>query len=215
VGITAVILAGGAGRRMGGADKGLVPLAGRALISHVIDCIEPQVDELIISARLNRGADRSADRSADRRGYLDFGYPVIFDDVNDATQAPAGPLAGVAAGLAAAREALVLFAACDMPALPQDLVSRLNAALDSAQAEIAVAVTGERVHPVVMLARRVERVDQHLRAYMASGGRRADGWYAELAVVRVDFGPASTAFANINTPDDLATHEARLAGRMP
>jgi molybdopterin-guanine dinucleotide biosynthesis protein A len=196
---------------MGVADKGLVPLSGRALISHVIDCIEPQVDELIISAH----PDRSADGSADRSGYLDFGYPVIFDGVNDATEAHAGPLAGVAAGLTAAREALVLFAACDMPALPHDLVTRLHAPLEAAGADIAVAVAGERVHPVVMLARRVERVDQHLRAYMASGGRRADGWYAELAVVRVDFGPASTAFANINTLDDLATHEARLAGRTP
>jgi len=192
---------------MGGADKGLVPLAGRALISHVIDCIEPQVDELIISAHAH------SDGSARRSGYLDFGYPVIFDGVDHSTEAHAGPLAGMAAGLTAARDTLVLFAACDMPALPRDLVSRLRAALDADGADIAVAVAEERVQPMVMLARRAEHVDRCLRAYLAAGGRRADAWYAELAVVRVDFGHATTAFANINTPDDLAAHERRLAGR--
>ena len=84
--ITAVILAGGKGRRMGGEDKGLMELHGRPLIKHVLAIIAPQVGAVIINA--NRNLDR----------YAGFGYPVLRDDLQDFQ----GPLAGFSAAMAAA-----------------------------------------------------------------------------------------------------------------
>ena len=48
--ITAILLAGGAGRRMGGEDKGLLKLKGKSLAEWVLARIAPQVDEILISA---------------------------------------------------------------------------------------------------------------------------------------------------------------------
>jgi molybdopterin-guanine dinucleotide biosynthesis protein A len=48
--ITGVVLAGGMGRRMGGADKGLQDLRGQPLVACAIDRLAPQVDHLLISA---------------------------------------------------------------------------------------------------------------------------------------------------------------------
>ena len=89
--VTAVVLAGGRGTRMGETDKGLQPLRGRSLVEWVLQCIDPQVDELLIIA--NRNLER----------YLDFGYPVLSDRIPDF----AGPLAGLHAGLSQARTDLV------------------------------------------------------------------------------------------------------------
>ena len=48
--IAGVILAGGQARRMGGADKALVDLAGRPLLAHALERFAPQVAPLILSA---------------------------------------------------------------------------------------------------------------------------------------------------------------------
>jgi molybdopterin-guanine dinucleotide biosynthesis protein A len=198
--IGAVILAGGASRRMGGMDKGLQLLAGRALVCHVIDCIEPQVDELVISA--NRNRDR----------YLALGYPVI----SDAPQAGefAGPLAGISAGLAVSRGSAVLFVPCDMPRLPADLAARLKHSLDAAPADVAVAWCAGRLQPVVLMVRRNATVQERLASFFAAGGRRADGWHEGLASVNVEFESAE-AFANINTAADLAAAEQRMLRTTP
>ncbi|MBP9662373.1 MAG: NTP transferase domain-containing protein, partial [Aeromonas sp.] len=54
--VSAVILAGGRATRMGGDDKGWVPLAGKPLIVHVLERLRPQVDEVLINA--NRSEER-------------------------------------------------------------------------------------------------------------------------------------------------------------
>jgi len=48
--ISAIILAGGEGSRVDFNDKGLLQWRDRALVDHVIECIRPQVDDLVISA---------------------------------------------------------------------------------------------------------------------------------------------------------------------
>jgi len=77
--ITAVILAGGKGSRLGGVDKGLLELNGTSLVQHLINRIQPQVSKIIISA--NRNLDN----------YKNFGFPVYKDERKDC----AGPLAGI------------------------------------------------------------------------------------------------------------------------
>lgn len=188
--ITGVILAGGLGRRMGGVDKGLQDLRGRPLVSWAMERLAPQVDELLINANQN----------ADRYGAL--GHPVIADRIPDF----AGPLAGLHAALTAARHPLVATAPCDSPFLPADLVSRLLAALQAREADLAVARTADQSHPVFCLCRR--EVLPHLAAFLAGGGRKVQVWLATLAMVEVPFDDEADAFANINTPEQLA----RLAG---
>src|SRR5471032_1085899 len=123
--ITGVILAGGQGRRMGSVDKGLRELRGKAMVAWVIERFAPQVDEVLINANQNIET------------YARFGYRVIPDEIGGF----AGPLAGLQRGLAEAHYPLVATAPCDTPFLPLDLVARLRAALESANAQLAVART--------------------------------------------------------------------------
>ncbi len=188
--ITGVILAGGLGRRMGGVDKGLQLLNGRPLVSHVIERLAPQVDELLINA--NQNGDR----------YAAFGHRVVPDRIPDF----AGPLAGLHAVLAAAAHPLVATAPCDSPFLPADLVLRLFSGLTATGADVAVARTGGRVQPVFCLCRR--DLQPHLAAYLASGERRMVGWHATLKVAEIAFDDEAEAFANLNTRDELGRFES-------
>jgi molybdopterin-guanine dinucleotide biosynthesis protein A len=195
--ITGVLLAGGQGRRMGGVDKGLVPLAGKPMAAHALERLSPQVDELIISANRNTLAWEA------------FGYRVLSDDI----QGYAGPLAGLHAALTRASHPLVVTAPCDSPYLPIDLVARLAAAWHATGADVAVVKTFERLHPVFCLCGR-ETITQ-LDAYLAAGGRRMDRWYADLKVVEVAFDDQDAAFRNINTREDLAqaAHDGATSAR--
>lgn len=187
--VTGVILAGGRGSRMGGVDKGLQPFRGKPLVAHVIERLAPQVAEILINA--NRNAE----------AYAGFGYRVIADGI----EGFAGPLAGFERGLAHASHELVITVPCDSPFLPADLVERLRSALAAAHAQLAVAKTGEQAHPVFSLMRR--GVHGSLRAFLASGQRKIDRWYAALGVVEVAFDDEPDAFRNINTREELASLE--------
>jgi molybdopterin-guanine dinucleotide biosynthesis protein A len=192
--VSGVLLAGGQGSRMGGVDKGLVPLGGQPMAALVLARLAPQVDEILINANRNTVA------------WAAFGHPVVVDQL----AGYAGPLAGLHAALAHARHPLVLTVPCDSPFLPADLVARLGAALRAADAELAVAKTFDQPHPVFCLCRR--ELAGHLGDFLAAGGRKIDRWYASLKVVEVAFDDEEAAFRNINTPAELAEAAAALAG---
>jgi molybdopterin-guanine dinucleotide biosynthesis protein A len=183
--ITGVILAGGLGRRMGGVDKGLQLLKDKPMVQWALERFAPQVDEVLINA--NQNAEL----------YGAFGYPVVPDQIPDF----AGPLAGLHAALSRAAHPLVATVPCDSPFLPADLVSRLKTALDADGADLAVARTFDQAHPVFCLCRR--EVLPHLTAFLESGGRKVDRWYATLKVIEVAFDDEVEAFSNINTRDEL------------
>jgi molybdopterin-guanine dinucleotide biosynthesis protein A len=187
--VAAIVLAGGRGRRMGGVDKGLVELAGRPMIAHVIERIAPQVGEIVINA--NQNLER----------YAGFGFPVVADAVGGF----AGPLAGLHAGAMRTSKPLVCTVPCDSPYLPGDLVARLAAALEREHADLAVARTFDQPHPVFALTRR--DVLPGLADFLAAGGRKIDAWYAALAVAEVAFDDEAEAFQNVNTRDELAQIE--------
>jgi len=188
--VTGIVLAGGQGRRMGGVDKGLVELAGKPMIAHVLARLAPQVGAVLINA--NQNLER----------YRAFGHPVIPDEVGGF----AGPLAGLHAGMTQASGALVVTVPCDSPFLPLDLVSRLRARLDKEHAQLAVARTFDQPHPVFALARR--ELLANLAAFLEGGGRKIDAWYAPLAVVEVGFDDEAAAFRNINTAGELSAAAA-------
>lgn len=181
--ITGLILSGGQGRRMGGADKGLQGLAGNPVIARVMERFAPQVAEIIISA--NRNLEQ----------YARFGCRVVGDELG------AGPLAGLHAGLQAAHHELVAAVPCDAPALPCDLVQRLWSALDESGAEVAVAATHGLAHPVFVLVRKTAL--PRLTTYLETGGRKAGAWHAGAATVTVSFDDVADAFANLNNAADF------------
>jgi molybdenum cofactor guanylyltransferase len=185
IGVTGVVLAGGQGRRMGSVDKGLVLLQGRPMVQHALERFAPQVDDVLINA--NQHIEQ----------YAAFGFPVAADAIGGFV----GPLAGLHVGLTRAAQPLVATVPCDSPFLPADLVARLLAALQAANAELAVARTFDQAHPVFALVRR--SVLPHLTLYLEGGGRKIDAWYATLETVEVAFDDEADAFRNINTIDEL------------
>ncbi len=191
--MTGVILAGGRGQRLGGADKGLALLAGRPLVEYAIEALTPQVGDLFISA--NRNLER----------YAAYGYRVTPDGV----AGYAGPLAGLLSAMEIASTPFVLCVPCDAPAVPADLAARLHAALVRAHADLAVAHDGTRLQPLFALLRRT--LAPTLRTYLEEGGREAGRFMRAQAVATVDFSNQPEAFANINTPQALAAFAQRLA----
>jgi molybdopterin-guanine dinucleotide biosynthesis protein A len=183
-----VILAGGAGRRIGG-RKALVPLGGRPLISHVIDRIGPQVCGLGLNAEAEPDLDA-------------FGLPTVPDIL------PAsGPLGGILTAMDWARSlgaARVLTVAVDTPFLPADLVERLMAT----DAPAAYAVTTDGPHATTGLWSAGLR--DGLQETVDSGARKVRDWTAEIGAVPVMFEDAD-AFLNVNTPEDLRLAEMRVS----
>ena len=190
--ISAVILAGGQGQRMDGRDKGLLVVKGKPLVAWLIERIQPQVDEIFISA--NRHHEQ----------YAAFGYPVLQDTLTGF----AGPLAGLGTALRAATNPLILCVPCDTPLLPTNLVARLYAGLIIGNRPIAVAQTGAQIHHAVMLCQR--ELSAHLEKFLASGERKVAYWQAQLQTSFVDF-YETEAFMNINTPAEMDLLERKLS----
>ena len=184
-----LILAGGRGQRLGGADKALVGIGDETLIARAARRLVPQVAALAISANGDPG-----------RFGLDL--PVLGDTIGGA----AGPLAGVLAGLDWAEECgfqSVASVAVDTPFFPDDLVARLVAA-----GAPSVAATGGQPHPTCALWPVTLR--DRLRDWLDTGERKVMA-FAEIAGARTVPFPDPSAFFNINTREDLATARTMAA----
>ena len=191
--ISAIILSGGRATRMNGADKGLVLLNKKPLIEYVIECLKPQVDEILINA--NREILQ----------YQAFGYNVLQDEVPDFL----GPLAGVSLGLQHAQHDYLLTVPCDSPLLPHDLAKRLMAALIEHDVDIAVAKSDDDAHPVFSLCKK--SVLPSLRTYLEQGERKVSAWQKSRKYIEVDFSDCSEAFTNLNTFEDLTALALKLS----
>ena len=198
--IAGIILAGGQARRMGGGDKALLEVAGRSLLSHVIERLHPQVAELAINANGDPGR------------FASFDLPVVRDTVDGFV----GPLGGVLAGMrwAAGRgHTYIVSAAADTPFFPADLVSRLQAAKAGQPISMAATEDPERglsEHPTFALWP-VDLADDLERALTTSTMRKMIVWTSRHGCSRAVF-PGDYPFFNVNTPEDLAKAE-RIAAR--
>jgi molybdenum cofactor guanylyltransferase len=194
-----IVLAGGAGSRVGGADKGLLPLGGRPLVEHVLERLRPQCDRRLIVA--NRNLD-------DYARYA----PVLHDD----NEGHAGPLAGLVAAfgfLDANRHALprwALTVPVDCPDPPYDLQSRLRAAL-AADATACCAFLRHDGAAQPLFA--MYRIDEDPASWRTSAERalHAHGsarlWHESMEAVAVDCGAAGDALHNLNTPEEFHEYE--------
>lgn len=190
-----VILAGGLARRMGGGDKPMREIAGKPILSHVIERVGPQCGALVLNA------------NGDAARFAAFGLPVVADTV----EGFAGPLAGILAGLdwAAAQQAQWLVSvAGDCPFLPRDLVPRFLDAQQRNDADLVVAQSDGQSHPVVGLWKVSLREDLR-QALVEEGLRKIDRWTARYKLVSVEWDAKPyDPFFNANAPEDLAEAEA-------
>lgn len=182
--LTVLILAGGAGRRMGGIDKGLLDWQGRPLIEHLLDRIQDWPGQRLISCNRNREI-----------------YSQYATTVTDEYVGFQGPLAGIAAGLTASPSEQLLILPCDNPAPPSDCYSRLRSALELSDTSIAYAHDGQRGQYLYALLDRT--CLSSLLAYLARGERSVYRWYTEEEAIAVDFSDNPEAFSNINHADDM------------
>ena len=182
--LTGMILAGGMARRMGGQDKGLIPYQGRPLIAHVLERLEPQVQDILINA--NRSHDQ----------YAQFGHPVIAD----AEDGFLGPLAGILAGLRAARTELLLCVPCDSPEIGPNLAAKLTPPFAQTGTRIAVASCAGRLQPVFAVLH--TDLSDALNDFLRRGGRKIDEFYGAQGFEEVSF-ENPDEFRNINTHEEL------------
>ena len=182
--ITAVILAGGQGRRMGGQDKGLIEFGGKPLAALLVDSLRQQGVDIVINANRNHAL------------YQRFGCPVVSDQLADYQ----GPLAGFASAMSAVDSAFILTLPCDGPLLVDDYVARFIASYEKNGAAVLVAFDGDRLQPVHAMI----KVDllPSLTNFLDNGDRKIDRWYAQHDYARVDFSDCANMFRNINTPAD-------------
>ncbi len=177
-------------------DKGLLPLNGRPLALHAADALAPQVDAVCLNPP-----------DSGMAAYRGLGHPLCPDPV----PGQPGPLAGYLAGMRGSHP-WVATVPCDSPAPPPDLVARLFAACENAGATLAVARGPERLHPVFALLHR--HWYNTLLESLAAGERRAGTWLRAMGALEVEF-PEEVAFANINTPEDLAHWTGPEVGSRP
>ncbi|CAM3817945.1 molybdenum cofactor guanylyltransferase MobA [Avibacterium endocarditidis] len=194
--ISAVILAGGRARRMGGVDKGLQLFRGQPLVWHCYQRLKDQVAQVAVNA--NRNQER----------YAQLGLPVFADELADFQ----GPLSGILTGLKRAESDFVLFVPCDCPFLPLNLLEKLQqpilqslldrkSAGENSPVLLTYATDGEREHPTFCLVSTL--LAEKLATYLHSGERRMLQFMRENGAIAVDVHDQKEAFQNFNTLADL------------
>ena len=176
--ITALVLAGGRGSRMGGVDKGLQKFRDTPLALNALLRLQTQAGGLVGALMLNANRNLAA--------YEAFGHPVWPDSLPD----HAGPLAGFLTGLAHCETPYLLTVPCDTPLFPLDLAQRLAAAFDDPETDIAMVSAREdsngsesdlRPQPVFCLLR--ADLLPSLTTFTQDGGRKIDRWTDRKSVV--------------------------------
>lgn len=190
--ITVLILAGGRGSRMGGCDKGLVPVLGKPTIDHLLKRIGVQSQRIIISA--NRNLEQ----------YARYGYPVVRDTMGGF----AGPLAGILAGFSACDTAFMLTLPVDAPLVSADYLERMKRSLEHSDNPACVAEFEGQLEPVFCLAE--HGTSRALETYLAAGHRSVQGWLNGIGATRVDFSDVPEQFVNLNRARDQRRLETLL-----
>ena len=178
--IEGIVLAGGAGRRMNGQDKGLVVWRGKAMIDHIIENFAPQVDELILNANRNH------------IDYQQRGYAVIPDKDSQRL----GPLAGIEVGLAAISSPWLAVVPCDGPIFPSDLVQRLYQFAQTNQLPVTWVCQQGRDHPLFCLINK--RLLDALSDFLHHQGKRKVLAFFTHYGAAMDFNEPLPHFANFN-----------------
>ncbi len=185
-----LLLAGGRGQRMGGQDKGLLAWHGRPLIAQLHQTVRPFSDELIISCNRNRDI------------YAAYADRLVHDDSDDFP----GPLAGIRAGLLAARHAHLLVLPCDVPGIDADLIRTLLESAACQPEKPLMLRHGEHWEPLICVIPKAlcEAFETAWQAGERSPGRIMRQIGAQALQCRAD----DPRLANLNTPELLQQAQA-------
>lgn len=184
--VTALILAGGLGSRFEGKDKGLIEWQGKAFIQHLLDRLNPQVQQIIINC--NRHVEQ----------YQTLVDHCVADHQNYQDK---GPLAGIAAAKDLITTPYVFVCPCDTPLIPTDIVEDLFHTLDNVlDADIAIAHDGQRAQNLCFLARTNALTD--VTTALDNDIFAVKHWLERKQVIAVDFSHDPAAFSNINSQDE-------------
>jgi len=191
--VSAIMLAGGRGERLG-RDKATLELGGRTLFQRVSDLLSELSADIIVVVRPDQ--------------QLDVPNARIVTDLEPYT----GALAGIASGLAAARQAWSIVVACDMPFISLDLLRYLISL--TPDQDVVVPQLDVGLEPLHALYHK--RCLPELYQVLREGRRRVVSFYGSLQVRYVGpaqmraYDPTGRSFFNINTPEDLAQAEQWL-----
>ena len=187
--ITGIILAGGAGRRMGGIDKGWVKLNGKALISHMLERLVPQVGCIVISA--NRQLER----------YQALGYSVVADNPNSTDKEFQGPIAGILSALRVINTPYAVIVPVDAPILPTQLVQKLIEDSQKQHNKLVLIDDGERTHPLFSLYH--HSLLEDLEQYYQNGNRKLITWCFQQSPRIIKVPEFKNSLINVNDNETL------------
>lgn len=189
--LSAIILAGGEGRRMGGLDKGLVRYQDKPLVQWVKEALPSAVKQIIISC--NRHPEE----------YAQYGQ-TIHDLPSEFTYG--GALSGILAALSQCQQDWVIVAPCDLIYYPIDFAEVAWTALSKHlqqnphAAKIAVAHDGERRQNLCLL---LHRDQQHSIAEALKTNHAVHGWLSDRHALDIPWADKQ-AFLNVNDLTVLA-----------
>jgi molybdenum cofactor guanylyltransferase len=201
--ILAAILAGGDARRMGGGQKALLEVGGRAILDHQLEVLRPRAAAIAAVLADSAGPEQAAP-------FAGRGLEILRDRLGGR-----GPLAGLAAALAWAGtrgpHMSLLVLGCDMPHVAGALIDHVVARARVAGAELAVPVVGGRPEPLLACYSALCRplVEEELAGgRLRLGALPAAARAAGLRVVEIDeaelrvLDPELLSFTNVNRPSD-------------
>jgi len=191
---TGIILAGGLNTRFGGANKALVPIAGKPILDHLLETFANRFDEIIVVTNTPGQ-------------FIDWDLTLV-SDVYDVRSS----LTGLHAGLFYSRNAESFITACDTPLLRGALLDLLLESRED-QTDVVIPETPNGLEPLCAIysrrclpaiENRLQRGDYRIRGFFPSVKVKRLG---ASTLQRVD--PDLHSFANVNTPEDLIRIEAR------
>ncbi|WP_095107524.1 molybdenum cofactor guanylyltransferase MobA [Pseudomonas sp. Irchel 3E20] len=180
-----LLLAGGRGQRMGGQDKGLLPWRGEPLIAHLHRLTRGLTDDLIVSC--NRNLEL----------YAPYADRLVHDDCADFP----GPLAGIRAGLAAARHDYLLVLPCDVPQLDAALLHAMRDAARQQPDKPLMLRHGEHWEPLLCVI--PTALAPAFENAWAHGERSPGKVMRQLAAQALPCPANDPRLANLNTPQLL------------
>lgn len=187
-----VIAAGGDGSRIGGSKPERM-LGGQRLIDRMVFWANQQTDAIALAVR-----DGNEDWGT--------GLPLLYDRYDHI-----GPISALASALHEAQRMArksVLLIGCDLPFLPDDLISRLSAVL--AENGVSMPLSQGRVHPMAALWRtEPARLDQ----WIQQGGQSMWRYARDIGMADVLWTETHDPFTNINDLDALARAEQQFKTR--
>lgn len=189
--LSAAILAGGAGTRLGGVDKSQLAIQGTTILDRVVAVLSPHCSPIALAGR----------------DLAPHGLVALPDAPHGDQAARQGPLAGILAALLWAPTDYILIVPCDTPFLPDDLVPRLQHA---ARPEIGVitAATGQWDHPTIGVWRR--DLAPALSQAFSAGTRSIRAFTRTVPHALVHWTEGGLdPFTNVNTQQDLDQAQAQ------